>query len=478
MTNILHFPYIYKNSISLEELIYSTDRQSTLGNSFWYDIKLEYDLKRFRIETKQNVQIGRGHGSGTRVIGSRYSILPVNNNNNSIKSINEINGINGINGINSINSINSINRINGINRIKSIKNIKSINSKNSINGIKSINSKKTITTKINGTILLMYQKNYQEYEIIYKDNDKIFIFQIKSNLGDRKIYNKIKEQIAQNQNILENIYKCKNEIYQNINYEGNLFKIIEHKEINKHILDEILKNNPIIIRSITHPTQELMIDLNEIFKTDLINFKFTNIKLRNLDKIKPIFYINLIFNKIYLEALLKYKNGERNFKSIEVKNTETQGTKEYGVYDNINCIINPNNCGYNFIESYEEKKLVIWLLPFISETTDNKINKYISNFTYFIQDENNDHIKLLETLRDMYLNKDYVLFLHINNSYIFGIQHFHRVLKDNYKKIYPTEEKGIAIIKEININELINKLKIDHKYYNEINTPILNVSIQ
>jgi hypothetical protein len=50
MTNTTRYAYTYKNSILLEELIYSCSKITDIGNPFWKELKLEYEMKKYKIE--------------------------------------------------------------------------------------------------------------------------------------------------------------------------------------------------------------------------------------------------------------------------------------------------------------------------------------------------------------------------------------------------------------------------------------------
>jgi hypothetical protein len=401
MSNITQYAYLYKNSITLEELIYSSSRMSDAGNPFWKDVKLEYELKKVRIEIAKPRTILDGNST------TRYTNSGRTRKNNSYRS-----------------------------------------------------------KIIQGDILLMYEKTYVEYVVIYRPSgeNKIMVMQIKSNMG--KCINDIKTELKR-QSKKNAIYTCNNSSYRNLYYNGKLFYLQNDiHEITIKEFNDILRHNPLIVKTIRYPNQEKFINLNNLFKTELINFNFTNIELLNLNNIKPIIYFNIIMNKIYLDALINYKNGNISLPNKYIENKGNNTTKIYGNYDNINCIINPNNCGYNLIEIYETNKVVIWILPF------NK-NEYLRNFTYI----NRAHLDLFNFIKHNYINRENISFVHITSTYIFGLLHFHKTKYSDYKHKFIIEEKGSSIIKELTINDLINKITSDNKYFNDINLSILNVSI-
>ena len=87
------------------------------------------------------------------------------------------------------------------------------------------------------------------------------------------------------------------------------------------------------------------------------------------------------------------------------------------------------------------------------------------------------HLKLLEALKNRYSKTGQICFVHLATTYIFGMLHFHITSFDEYTRNYPTDEKGTYILREINIDELINTIKLNGRYYNDFNIPILNIRI-
>ena len=444
ISNFSHYSYIYKNRITLDELIYACGRISENGNSFWRDLKLEYDMRTFRIQDISTYYKSRQH----------HSSLPLKNNGNN-------NGNNGNNGNNENNeNKNKSNNFLSLGRRKSL-----INSKKPSSKRKSKKTKPNEFQSLQGHILLIYETSFLEYIIIYKDNEthNIYVLEVKSNMKA------IKEKLKQMMNSLPplNVYTCNKSTYKILNYDGNVFIITNHTILDASWFNKnaFITHNPVLLKDVSYPKQNYrqndMIDVNQVFSTPLIDLKFSNIYIQNLHLTKPIFYFNLMLNETYLDALKSYNAGTRIFESKFIENIDRTGIYNYGIYNKINCIINKNECGYNFIETYGKTKVVIWILPF------NYQSNYIRNFTYL----NKSHIPLLETLRDFYKKNNKLLFLHMTNSYTFNILHFHLINYDNYKKEYFVKEKDIYI------NDLINKITIDSTYYISYEIPILYNSI-
>lgn len=428
MSNISHYAYIYKNSISLEELIYSSSKISNLGNSFWKDIKLEYDLKKYRIETELL------HNGGSK---NPYGILPINTNN-------------------------SYNREN--NR----------NSRNSGNATKKSNSYRIIGS-ISGNILLMYEKTYQEYVIIYKHLDKIFVLEIKSNIASIK--NQIKNNILNGNNVSNALYTCKNSMYRNMYYTGKLFKLTtDIYEINNDILKVILKNNPTFYAVSHKPNiNDKYIKFYEYFNVDLLDYKFSanngrglnNYEVYNLYNILPIITINFLFSAYYLNALQNYNVSRQSGKTTKIinRNNREITSIKYGESNIFNVIVNPNNCGYNFIEIYNKQtdKIVVWILPFNN-------SKYLREYTELEE----MHIPMLQEIINIYDDENKLIFIHnlpTIKNYCF---HIHIVNKMLYKR--HEGEKGSIFTREKYIKQILQNLIINKNYYNDYN--VANVIIK
>ena len=214
MSNVTHYSYFYNNSILLEELIYKTGlmtKNNELPDSnestpFLKDVKLEYLLKNYRIDTTFSTNsIEQTGGSSIKPVSTNPFAL-LNNENNNIPS-----------------------------------------------------TQLHQNTTINPNpiqILLIYEKSYQQYLIIYKYNDNFFVLDIQSNMAQ---CSDIKDKILNaNSNFM---YECDNVTYRNINYDGNLFKILSIKLLTKQTLDYILQYNPLIIKLVKHIKSENLCDI-------------------------------------------------------------------------------------------------------------------------------------------------------------------------------------------------------------------------
>lgn len=418
MSNISHYAYKYENSMELEELIYSLSSTPTVsGNPFWQELKITYQLKTFRVTLSQ-------------------PITELQDNNNRANST--------------------------IGNNRTARNIKRTMRQNKTS------SSNTLDEYLNGTIMMIYEKSYQQYVIIYKDlNDNIFkLLEVKSNLASLKKDMLEQIRILNQQPHSESKDKS---IVRYVNYQGNIFRVIRARRFTKEDMQLIKKNNPLIAKIIKKPFSEKTISIKNMIKTQLLDNGFLeDLQVVNVAYYKPIIYFNCIMNQEYLSALLNYKNTgysknpRKQFKDIG------NFSDIYGIYGDTNTLVNPFNCGYNIVEVGDNHRKVIWILPFSKES------EYLRNFTSL----NNNHILLLETIKKLYLERGNLCFVHIQSTHIYGTLHFHITNYDDYNsRKYPTEIQGSSIIKEINISQLINVILLNPNYYNNYNINLLNLTI-
>ena len=418
MSNITNYGYIYKNSITLEELIYASSRMSDGGKPFWKDVKLEYELKKFRIgltdRLANNASVNASMYGGSKTTYQMSSRTTRTTRKN--------------------------------------------------------NTGKIIGT-IRGNILLIYEKTYQEYVIIYKsvDDNTINVLEIKSNMAARVNY--IKSAITQSngQNI---IYNCNNSSYSNINYVGKLFKL--QKDIYPITMKDfgnILKNNPLSIKKYAKYNDDKIINFAEYFETELLPMQKSIYNIYNLYNIIPILSINHLTNPIYLKALIKYnKNAANNTNSgNSVKlslSDRDKGLYSYGIYDTIIPYINIDECGYNFIigERKDIDKKVLWVYPHINNNS-TRIRSVINIDKLFLKT-----IKIINKLLGKDTNK--LIFIHLNTGLRFLNLHIHSISESNYKRYYPDEDIGSLYLREEYTQSIVNKLECNTNYYLDYNIDI------
>ena len=423
MSNFTHYAYLYENSMELEELIYSLS--SSIVPNFWQSLRIDYQLKTFRI-AKPATLMNKPSSGVARGANSRTSSRSSNKHTRIASNTTPV----------------------------------------PLKG-----------TPLKGTIMMIYEKSYQEYTVIYKESDS------DSGVGEFKVLE-----------LKSNLVSCKNDIINEIGkkkptsvncvieYSGRLFKVVSHSPFEKNIMRIIKRNNPLIVTVMKKPnTESRDISLKDMIKTELLdNTLLTNmsvlgnteiikdVQVINVALYKPILYFNCYMNIEYLTALLNYtQTGKRNVPRINFKDIG-QFSEKYGVYGNSNTIINPSNCGYNIVEVGDQNRKVIWILPFSIE------NEYLRNFTSITI----KHMPLLEAIKTLYIDKDHLCFLHIQSTHIYGTLHFHITRYDDYNlRSYPLEYQGSSIIKEININQIINYISQQSDYYSNYSSNLLNLTI-
>jgi len=419
MANFTHYAYLYENSMELEELIYSLSRVSIVPN-FWQSLRIDYQLKKFRV-LKQEAPLTLSGGSRGVKSGLHMSRSNRNKNWRSGKR----------------------------------------NTRTSMN---------TIKTNLKGTIMMIYEKSYQEYTIIYKDaGDGVFkVLEVKSNLA------------ACTRDIINNVKLPKSSGNSVIKYSDRLFKVVRIYKLDDDTI-KLLKNyNPLVVKIMKKPnTESRTISIKDMIKTELLdNNMLEDIQIINVGHFHPIIYFNFLMNMNYILALLKYNSKATTSISNNYIQDMNNSTTQYGKYYAVDCIINPENCGYNIIMSSRTlDKIVLWILPHIDgQSVEN--TKYLHNFTYL----ESSHIALLEVIKKTFVKEQDICFVHIQAVNIFGLFHLHLSKYDDYyKRQYPFDkQKGTLITlitREINIDDIIFRLKLDTNYYKNYNVPKLNAII-
>jgi len=420
MSNISDKAHGYKNSITLEELIYSCGLLSDSGKPFFEDVKLEYEVREHQI--------------------NNYTIKYNKKDLDSYKDLNL-----------------------GL-RSKTVFELyeeeKNKRNKNS-EGKKNINTNKEYVNIpinnyeiVNMKFILMYKTNIQQYTFIYLLNNEFYKLVIKSNMIE--ILNEIIKELN---------LKHKKEKLNSIQFTkpNKLFKIISNYKLDKKYCEEIFEINPIIIKMFKKPE---ILDNNKIntyyyYSTDLLDIT----KIKNYNDINMInLYDNTIHEPIVLQNYLKTSKNKYNNKTITYNNDFTHFSD---CVKNKNCTnitnyihLNKNNCGYDFIESIDDKqgKITVYIYP-----SKNTTSKYLGNY----MDLDKSSISMLTSLMQLYLyNDEYVIFLHKTITIWFNCLHFHIIKKTEYKRdTFSYNEKGSFYIQDITIQELINKLETNENYY-------------
>lgn len=452
MSNIIDYSYNYKDSITLNELIYSSNINDNLGNPFWSTVKLNYNLRNHLIiDSMSDINPSNTLGYTRKQI-STYRTSKNRNTSKLIKSKLIKNGD------------------------KSSRSIKS----RIISGMKPIMEE--------SKIILVYQESFGKYKIIYKNLEgEFWVLEIQNNFDDPDVHQYImkninsknntntRERTRERNNIVKKlVYKCDYNEFNIYKFKKfiKLFKINRHSPLEKKDWKLVFVANPIVSLDIISRKglESKTIDINDLFITNMITRKPNPILLPDITKLKPILIDNFINSR-------KYKN--RNSPS-ENDCTKLEHETDIQKFDNatllrgdttFNCThINPNNCGYNLIENIQpeqnkkpfELRKVIWVLP-------DKDSKYLKNFTSL----DDTSLEMLKTIYKLYIdcsNCNNQCFLHLTITLMFNCLHFHIVNYDTYiRKIYPTNEFGSIILKEINIHTLINFISTYPNYYTNSN---------
>ena len=358
-------------------------------------------------------------------------------------------------------------------------------------------------------ILFMFKETGTIYTFIYLNKDKVCIIQIASNLCNlADILYKDLRQIYESgiEDPTNFLYECRNIRQYILNSQDfEIFKIIKHKLLSSEEYKSYLAHNPILKKDIKI--------INKIEKNICLNLfipKPSCILIPNIYKTKPILLRNYLGTQTYKDAFKEFK---LNFKTRQSYSTDSLNKKNLkniqliyniieedikreskGILNRIH--FNLNNCGYNFLEIYEELyentyKYVIWVVP-LNATEEENINDdfigfdgfdkekcpYIGNF----MDLNEKHIKILIEIKRLYLNNKDIF--NNNSDCVLNITtisptyhcvHFHIYENKEYKSGFIKNEIGTRISGDLTLNKILNNITWKHNYYNSINITIFKV---
>ena len=475
MGNIYRKDYEYKQSITLEEIIYACSVNSEINSllSYWKEIKINYNVREYSLSFPSPKQTE----SRSDIVYDKYN---KSKEKNSKKVLSEKKITNNI----------PFNKI--FDEIFNNENLKNLKIK----------------------IIMIYKINIQSYKIILKytnieNSDKIYILEIESFITEL-INNIIK-------NLDTNIFL--NKISKIITFNDSdrpiFFKVISIKLITQDDYKKIFTYNPIILYYINQNKRinPLQSQLNKLIskttKINNINNKVMNKVLYEYKKNDiidtSIYYMNAMLNSnnhnnilsylinIYNTELYKiypwivinflqdiYYNDSENLKNDPKCHNRLDyekvfkgcGIKDCGTNSNINCVYyNINNCGYDFIETIDNpsNKIVIYILPTNLNTINKQTHKYLGN----IADLDNDSKLMINELYKLYSNKKYNIFLHTITNTTFFCLHFHIIKTDNYKREKHFIEKGTYVIQDIFIEDIIKNLNINSNYYKNSNYSVI-----
>lgn len=461
MSNIQQQAYKYKNSISLEELIYMLK----IPNIELINLRLDYQKKDF--------EFSKGIKNLVTYLSSKKDNIHINNKCKNLEALEII-------------------------KIEEIVNI---------DGFLDINTK----------ILLMFVETGNIYTIIYKNgkDNKFYKLKLKSNLCSiyieilKKLYN-----VIDNINIFRDfIDECKKKPMQKLdlskihNIKGlKLYKVIENRIINSDDYKNVMRYNPLLIRTIEKKDNKSKnIKMSSFLQSPLVklsDLQFTDIIIPNPFYKKSLIIRNFLATQqfkdqfeIFKNLIVKNPNVSYTYKSdpevIHIPN-ENVFTLNYigNNYTNqeINCIyFNPGNCRYTFIEIKVKNpdKKVVWIVPLnatysevVNEPPDVFFKENIPPFLGNCLNLNKSHISMLEIFNKLYYIDNEECFFNIASLQTTAYSmHIHVFQNLTYKSSMAIYEQGSRIDKFLNTKTTINMLNLskvyDYDYYNNYNTQML-----
>jgi len=499
MSNIQQQAYKYKNSITLEELIYML----SIPNVEVINLKLDYQKKIVRFSFIDGM-INPQHFRDDKKLEEYYKNID--------------------------NFFKTKYKITEHESIKTTKKSQSIKPehycKEPENELIEDLSPGSLT---NSKILFMFVETGHIYTFVYKHNDKFYILKIAPNLCSVKTIVKAYLEKKKNSTIITDDYfnpdnKDKIKISMTLDIPNiDLYKIVKHKLLKEDDYKNIMRYNPLLVRTIKKKSN--IPENNEpINKTSQINVEFQS-PLVEINKLpnnamlipnsylkKPLFIRNFLNTELYInqykEFIKKIKLNKssigishyypENFNEIKCNDDTINKTLdenlEFSLFElNHNKIIinriiyNHSNCRYNFIEICEPTKSVIWVIPLNSTYSENieedNVNKslfnndipiYLGNILYL----NKNHIFLLKTLIELFNNSEQECFLHIGSirSTQFSL-HIQLLKKEYYKNNFSKLEQGTRLNKFISLYTIINLLEFSSiyglDYYNNYNNEVM-----
>ena len=476
MSNISNKAHNYKNSITLEELIYSCGLTSNSGNPFFKDVRLEYEIRDYKITNEHKFNLKLPPQSTDC---SKYEVGKPNESRSDL--------------VFCLYEKEKLRRAQELKRNKSMQ-VVSSNHKPFELSFSTKSTHKNLTedkqklkqifneNQTNNKIrfILMFKTHQQNYTFIYSYDDdgdgknvKFYKLVIESNMVNMldSIINEL------NKKVLSNTFNDNTIKFEDNN---NIFKVVSNDKINMDDNDykNIFTYNPFIENNIQCIPN--IIDISYYYKTSLLKFTKPIGKAINLYKdIKPYIYTNNINGKTYIEGLKKYNEKSINSECINITYEPKFNDCAVNICNSENVIINCayynlNNCGYDFIEYINpiyNNKLVIYIVPHKYNEQENK-PKYLGNFLDF----DNTSLPMLIEFKKKYVNENNVCFLHHTMQLRYYTLHFHIVKKQYYKREFPKIEIGSFIIQDIFIDKVINNIQINNNYYKTLNYNIIKTT--
>jgi hypothetical protein len=315
--------------------------------------------------------------------------------------------------------------------------------------------------------ILMLKTHKQEYTFIYSYDNKFYMLVIKSNISY------IIDDIINELNIINNIninnITFKKNIKEFILVSNNLLSYEDYHNI-------IFFYNPIHNNNIN--SNYLKTDkfcLSTYYENNmLISYKipnFISLEVTNLYREYPLIYLNYKNSKQYTEGykvflLSKIQlNYVKPIYDIKLNSCAKQiCSPEEAVLNYV--VYNSNDCKYDILEiiNNDKNKILLYVFPSIILSEEEEKIYYIRSFL----DLNEKSLPMLKEIKKLYVKDNYLCFLHLSSKVMYNVLHFHLIKKNNYLLNYPEIEKGGFIIQNIHIETIINNLEINKYYYNNL----------
>jgi len=501
MSNIHQQAYKYKNSITLEEIIYMLNiPQVDLVN-----LKLEYQKQKIRFRFINGARNPQHYGN------SKDS----NTNNNNINKVLQ-------------KSTQNLPYNNTIKKnVKKNKNEKSTRKQTGftcreIKIDEEILDIDSFIDLINGNgngngnikIVLMFVEIGYIYNFIYKilnpnETSTFYILKISPNLCNIQRY--IQKYFEHNPTIIPNEpNKDKTTISLNIP-NINLYKVVKHRLLSQLDYKQIMRYNPLLVRTIKQQNiVDKFISICSFFQTPILKIEEVKCnKIFNPYIKKPFLIRNILASDIYKREFEIFKKqinvnavNSNNYYAYRPKDKTDENIidiidekYQYSLYEGENNIIkinriyfNPNNCGYNLIDIYEKLnsgdfKSVIWCVP-LNATLNEQLNerpdqifkkvKYIGNYLGNFISLNNYHINMINQIKQNYITKDTFCNVNIQSKSPSNFcLHVHILKTQNYKRNFSYFEQGSRIYAMLKLTTILNNISLFHDYYNNLDIDII-----
>ena len=489
MSNISDKAHDYKNSITLEELIYVCGLNNNNGKSFLEDFKIEYEVREHQINNNSinyknkynNKKTDYNTNSNTN---DNCLTIPNYNRSDVVFCLYEKKKEEG--------------KLKELQKLF-LKDTKQITTNNTTTNKEFLEWKKQkdefvnqakkqkiqsgltllkdiFKAKNNNKIkfILMFKTHQHNYTFIYNYENIFYKLVIESNITQILVYiiKELNTKIVSN-NINDMVIK-----FTDLN---KCFRVVSNNVLDIHDYKFILFNNPLVYIDIKNNYLiDEKIDLSIYYKNGML-ISQTEFTIKNLYKIYPLIYLNYKNSKYYTDGYKKFKYINTNTNTIkQLEYTKVQYEDELNecstqicLPDNnelnlsINYIFyNSNNCKYDFVEIINngKDKILLYVFPSIMLSENEQQKYYIRSFL----DLNEYSLPMLKEIKKIYLNKNYLCFLHISIKVIYNVLHFHLIKKNNYLLNYPEIEKGGFIIQNIQLDTLISNIETNKNYYNNL----------